>query len=204
MVLPLNILSKESRLRKQAMFLEFKELAAIRSHPAFEAVPRPWDLPKTRNFIEDTMNIDIWNRYDIRYGVKTLASRLDEEWSDWAATRTNVFGLLLSDLFSRFMPWLEQLPAHVNAADIGVRFERYFFAEAELRHTLEFWCKANTPPPGWFHLSGKKAKVMMNPGNPVIPKAKCIPSWRYYHEMMMTDNSWLVVEAIPEGGWVYV
>jgi hypothetical protein len=120
------------------------------------------------------------------------------------ATRTNVFGLLLSDLFGRFIPWLKTLLIHIKSTDVCARFERYFFSEAESRHTLQFWCHTNTPPPDWFHLSKNGGKVIMDPGHPVILKTKGVPSWRDYHGMMMSDKSWQVVEALPEGGWVYV
>ncbi|KAF8755114.1 hypothetical protein RHS01_05442 [Rhizoctonia solani] len=129
---------------------------------------------------------------DIRKGVKELAQHLDSDWPEWARP------------IRSFLSWLNSLPAHARSGNVGSAFEQHLFAEAEARHTLEFWCDSGVPPPSWFHLSQKGEKWIMNPGQPVIPKAKGRPSWRYYHEMMKSDGSWTVVEALPEGGWVYV
>lgn len=104
------------------------------------------------------------------------------------------------------MPWLEELPSHIKSGEVCSRFEKLLIAEAESRHTLKFWIDTNVPPPSWFHLSTKEEKVMMNPGHPVIPKSKSkgIPSWRYYHQLAMAGDSDIALEALPEGGWVYV
>ncbi|KAF8746453.1 hypothetical protein RHS02_00681, partial [Rhizoctonia solani] len=204
-VLPLNIVKSSTRLRKQQIFIEYKEFASVPNHPAFTDIPKPWQFPNTQSFLTRHENIHaLWDCSDIRKGIKELAQHLDSDWPEWAATRTNAFGTIISDLFAHFLSWLNSLPAHARSGNVGSAFEQHLFAEAEARHTLEFWCDSGVPPPSWFHLSQKAEKWIMNPGQPVIPKAKGRPSWRYYHEMMKSDGSWTVVEALPEGGWVYV
>ncbi|KAH7339003.1 hypothetical protein B0J17DRAFT_628357 [Rhizoctonia solani] len=204
-ILPLKIIRSSTRLRKQQIFVECKKFASVPNHPAFASIPKPWQFPNTQRFLTNHNNIYVlWDKTDIRKGVKELALQLDTEWPEWAATRTNAFGIVISDLFAQFLSWLGSLPTHSKSGTIGSEFEQLLFAEAEARHTLGYWCKAGTPPPSWFHLSKNGEKVMINPGQPVIPKANGKPSWRYYHEMMKSDGSWMVVEALPEGGWVYV
>lgn len=86
-VLPLKIVKSPTRLRKQQIFLECKEFASVPNHPAFASIPKPWQFPNTQRFLTDHNNIHaLWDRSDIRKGVKELALQLDAEWPEWAVS----------------------------------------------------------------------------------------------------------------------
>ncbi|KAF8600403.1 hypothetical protein BDV93DRAFT_559379 [Ceratobasidium sp. AG-I] len=190
--------SKETRRRNKAIYLEYAELAAVDNHPAIVAIAVKL-FPYTRQFLQDPKNSRIWETVDIQPAVEQVALRLDRDWPDWAASRTNVFGVVLSDLFYWFFPWLEALPSKKHAINAGMRFERHLFAQAEARQSIDWWKERNTQPAPWFRISETGERMRIYAGHPVMQmKAR---SWRYYQQYMVAKGA---MKVVPEEGWVYV
>jgi hypothetical protein len=84
--------SMETRRRNKAIFQEYAELASIRNHFAFAAVPHTSKFPKTTQFLEIPNVKDLWSQGNMQAGVAELALRLDLEWPDWAVSRSIIFG----------------------------------------------------------------------------------------------------------------
>ncbi|CAE6427698.1 unnamed protein product [Rhizoctonia solani] len=203
--LPIRAVKTSTCLRRQYIFAECKEFASVPNHPALASIPKPRQFPDTQRFLAERDNVyALWDRTDIQKGVKELALQLDAEWPEWAATRTNAFGIIISDLFTHFLARLSALPTHAKSGTVTSEFEQHLFVEAEARHTLEYWHKIGTPPPAWFHLSKDGEKVIINPGQPTTSEANGKPSWRSCHETMKSGGSRLIAEGPLEGEWVYV
>ncbi|KAF8751846.1 hypothetical protein RHS01_08317 [Rhizoctonia solani] len=101
------------------LFTRFCELASAPSHPAFAHIPPPTSFPQTQ------------------WLLRSNSSR-----------STNVLGLLLSDLFVDFYPWLENLAVHQTSCSTLLRFERHMFNQAQLRHTWQWWRHNRQTTPG--------------------------------------------------------
>ncbi|KAG8726344.1 hypothetical protein FRC11_000336, partial [Ceratobasidium sp. 423] len=117
------------------------------------------------------------------------------------ANSTNVLGLLLSDLFADFYPWLENLPVNKTSCSTLLRFERHMFNQAQLRHRWDWWRhNRQTTPAACFRpsLSGDNSKVEM-PQHPVNSRTRVTYTWRGYHELERRKECH---GEVMEDGWV--
>ncbi|QRV77948.1 hypothetical protein RhiJN_05963 [Ceratobasidium sp. AG-Ba] len=210
MTSPLKLIatSKATRTRNKAIFREYIEVASVRHHPALAAVPHPARLRRTREFLKSPgSRKSAWNKTDMCLAVTELAYCLDIDWPEWSMTRTNVFGLILSDLFRDFVPWLEQLPTHarLKSSLVGVLFEKYLFAAAHERHYTKYYYKKSRARPDWFGLAYADDKARMDVGHPAVTvdRKKRVVSWRAYQEAALAQVSWYK-HVVPEDEYVYV
>ncbi|KAG8740763.1 hypothetical protein FRC10_003921 [Ceratobasidium sp. 414] len=184
-----------------AIFHEFMELASIPNHPALAAVPPPEALRKTFQFLQSRPMRLLWKRGDMKAGCARLALRLDVEWPEWALTRTNVFGLLLSDLFAEFYYYLEGQPNNTPNNLFYIRFEKHLIREAERRHDNRWWASQRLQPLAWCDPEMDRS-VRMYPGHPFHAPKNTLVSWRRFHLVMMARK--LKPEDATKEGFVYV
>lgn len=136
-----------------------------------------------------------------------LLARLAPTWIVTQANSTNVLGLLLSDLFADFYPWLKSLRVNqlTVASTVTLRFEQQLFAQAQLRHTWDWWKlnhKTNSRMRFRPLLMGGSTKIVIA-GHPVDETTKQSCSWREYYERAskegncgekMAEEDWIVIE----------
>ncbi|KAG8680200.1 hypothetical protein FRC08_016475, partial [Ceratobasidium sp. 394] len=77
-----------AQLRRQAIFEEFLQLASTPNHPAFSSIPR------LAPFEHSSLNKD---EPEIHSHTARFLTTLNTQCPDWALTRTNVLGVILSD-----------------------------------------------------------------------------------------------------------
>ncbi|KAG8678968.1 hypothetical protein FRC08_017337 [Ceratobasidium sp. 394] len=209
MTSPLKLIatSKETRARNKAIFQEYTEIASIRHHPALAAAPHPTTLRMTNQYLKCPLAREGWKKSDMRAAVAQLAACLDIDWPEWAFTRTNVLGLILSNLFLDFVPWLERLPIHSKSKSnlIGVCFEKQLFAAAHERHFTKHWEHRGRVRPDWFQLNYSEDKARMDVGHPMVKMGtnRMMISWRAYQEAALQNVSWFS-HIVPEDSYVYV
>ncbi|KAB5592561.1 hypothetical protein CTheo_4028 [Ceratobasidium theobromae] len=185
---------------------QFSELTSVPNHPALAHIPPPSSFPQTRWFLNAANTRQAWIEGDLTGGVEWLALKLDKDWPEWAANTTNVLGLLLSDLFADFYPWLRNLRVNRLSvmSTVTLRFEQQLFAQAQLRHTWDWW-KLNykTNPRVCFRpsLVGANRKITIA-GHPVDKTMKLPCSWREYYERVSKEARY--GEKMTEGDWVVV
>ncbi|KAB5588598.1 hypothetical protein CTheo_7964 [Ceratobasidium theobromae] len=210
MISPTSIISKSkapenSEWDRRNLFAHFSELASVQNHPALAHVPPMTSFPQTRWFLLSNEPRKIWETDGLIGGIQLLTRNLDREWPEWAANNTNVLGILLSDLFADFFPWLEKLPVNRYSFTTAIRFERHLFAEAQLRHTWEWWrSNHKLTPNACFRpsLTGKKVKIVMAE-HAVHSRTRRTYTWRGYYEseskktkteVRVTEQDWVLVE----------
>ncbi|CAE6437678.1 unnamed protein product [Rhizoctonia solani] len=186
------------------LFTRFCEFASTPNHPALAHIPPATSFPQTQWLLRSEKKQKVWMKECMIDGVEMLAQALDRDWPEWAANSTNVLGLLLSDLFIDFYPWLENLPVHQTSCSTLLRFERHMFSHAQLRHTWDWWrYNRQTTPAACFRpsLTGNNEKVEM-PRHPVISRSRATYTWRCYHELEskkgcdveMMEDDWVVLD----------
>ncbi|KAG8684903.1 hypothetical protein FRC09_015074 [Ceratobasidium sp. 395] len=191
----------EVEKRRITIFQEFIQLASASNHPAFAAVPPPEALRKTFHFLQTRSMRILWKRGDMRAGCAKLALRLDTEWPEWALTRTNVVGLLLSKIFDEFYYYLEDQPNNTPNNLFFIRFEKHLMGEAEYRHRSEWWAGRRLQPSAWCD-RGMERGTMVYPGHPFhAPKGTTV-SWRRFHLVMVARK--LRPADVTKEGYVYL
>ncbi|KAF8595617.1 hypothetical protein BDV93DRAFT_564183 [Ceratobasidium sp. AG-I] len=204
------ILSKpnQAQWKSDNLFSHFAELCSVRGHPDLAHVPPMSAFPKTHWFLISDGTRTIWNSGNLACGVQMLALKLDREWPEWATNSTNVLGLILSDLLTEFIPWLENIPANKSSFTTAIRFERLLFEEAQLRHTWEWWrqnCKSK--PNACFRpsLVGGKTERIVCAGHPIQSKSRRTYSWRAYRDLVAgRSRSGATAEKVTSDNWVLV
>ncbi|CCO35170.1 hypothetical protein BN14_09285 [Rhizoctonia solani AG-1 IB] len=205
------VASSPTRKQKQSLgwdyhllFTRFCELASTPNHPALAHIPPPTSFPQTQWLLNSESKQKVWMKENMMGGIEMLTHALDQDWPEWAANSTNVLGLLLSDLFRDFYPWLAKLPAHQISCSTLLRFERHMFNQAQLRHTWEWWRQNRQISPGTCFrpsLSGKNEKVVMA-RHAVNTKTRVTYTWRAYweaewkecSEAEVTEDDWVMLE----------
>ncbi|CAE6435787.1 unnamed protein product [Rhizoctonia solani] len=205
------VASSPTRKQKQTLgweyhllFTRFCELASTPNHPALAHIPPATSFPQTQWLLHSESKQKVWMNENMMGGIEMLTHTLDQDWPEWAANRTNVLGLLLSDLFRDFYPWLESLPVHQTSCSTLLRFERHMFNQAQLRHTWEWWRHNRHTTPGTCFrssLTGSNNKVLM-PRHPVNSRSRVTYTWRGYCEVEskkecrgeVTEEDWVLVE----------
>ncbi|CUA74263.1 hypothetical protein RSOLAG22IIIB_11074 [Rhizoctonia solani] len=187
------------------LFTRFCELASTPKHSAFAGIPPAASFIQTQWLLQSEKKQKVWMKESMMGGIEMLTEALDRDWPAWAANSTNVLGLLLSDLFSDFYPWLENLAVNQTSCSTLLRFERHMFNQAQLRHTWEWWRRhRQTTPCACFRpsLTGKNEKVEM-PMHPVNSRTRVTYTWRGYYELEpkkeytggeMTEGDWVVLD----------
>ncbi|KAG9121876.1 hypothetical protein FRC07_001977 [Ceratobasidium sp. 392] len=184
-----------------AIFKEFVELASVPNHPALATIPPPGALRNTFHFLQSRPMRILWKRGDMKTGCAKLALRLDTEWPEWALTRTNVLGLLLSDIFAEFYYYLEDQPNNTPNNDFYIRFERRLMREAEYRHNSTWWDTRRLQPSAWCS-EEMEGGVIIYPGHPFHTPKNMLISWRRFHLVMVARK--LKPEDATREGYVYV
>lgn len=126
----------------------------------------------------------------------------------YQANSTNVLGIILSDLLTDFIPWLENIPANQSSFTTAIRFEKLLFEEAQLRHTWE-WYRYNrkSKPGACFRpsLVGGNAEKIVCAGHPIHSRSRRTYSWRAYRDLVakksepepmagrLTSDDWVLV-----------
>ncbi|CAE6461674.1 unnamed protein product [Rhizoctonia solani] len=184
------------------LFTRFCELASTPNHPALAHIPPSTSFPQTQWLLKSERKQKVWMKECMIDGIEMLTRTLDQDWPEWAANSTNVLGLLLSELFADFYPWLESLPANQTSCSTLLRFERHMFHYAQLRHTWEWWRhNRQTAPAVCFRpsLTGKNDKVEMA-RHPVNSRSRVTYTWRGYSEVE-SRKEWNGDEVMEED-WV--
>ncbi|KAG8699211.1 hypothetical protein FRC09_006753 [Ceratobasidium sp. 395] len=187
--------------RHVAIFQEFVGFASVSKHSALASTPPSAALRNTFQFLQSRSMRILWKRGDIKAGCAKLALRLDTEWPEWALSRTNVFGLLLSEIFDEFYYYLEDQPNNAFNNGFFVEFEKHLMLEAEYRHRSEWWSNRRLRPSAWCN-DGAKGDTIIYPGHPFhVPKG-VIVSWRRFHLVMVARR--LKAEDATKEGYVYI
>ncbi|KAG8721300.1 hypothetical protein FRC09_008103 [Ceratobasidium sp. 395] len=191
----------EPNERHTAIFQEFVGFASVSKHSALASIPAPAALRNTFHFLQSRSMRILWKRGDIKAGCAKLALRLDTEWPEWALSRTNVFGLLLSEMFDEFYYYLEDQPNNTSNNSFFVEFEKHLMLEAEYRHRSDWWTSRRLRPSAWCN-NETKGDTIIYPGHPFhVPKG-VIVSWRRYHLVMVARR--LKAEDATKEGYVYI
>ncbi|KAG8765733.1 hypothetical protein FRC12_007343, partial [Ceratobasidium sp. 428] len=116
-------------------------------------------------------------------------------------TRTNVIGLLLSEIFTEFYYYLEDQPNNTPNNLFFIRFEKHLMREAENRHRSEWWAGRKLQPLVWYDKE-MEGGTMVYPGHPFhAPKGTTV-SWRRFH-LVMVARKLRPADATKEG-YVYL
>ncbi|CAE7106548.1 unnamed protein product [Rhizoctonia solani] len=187
------------------LFSRFCELASTPNHSTFAHIPPTSSFTQTQWLLKSEKKQKVWKKESMMDGIEMLTRALDRDWPGWAADSTNVLGLLLSDLFIDFYPWLENLPVNQTSCSTLLRFERHMFNQAQLRHTWDWWrYYRQTTPCACFRpsLTGRNDKVEM-PSHPVDSRTRVTYTWRGYYELEskkeidrgeMAEDEWVLLD----------
>ncbi|KAG9082586.1 hypothetical protein FS749_006743 [Ceratobasidium sp. UAMH 11750] len=144
------------QLRRQAIFEEVLQLASTPNHPAFSSIPR---LSPFENGLPNKAEPGV-HSYTARF-----VTTLDIQWPDWALTRTNVLGVILSDALRNCPLYCNDLPR--PGYDLaGVRFEKQLFLQAFARHDIDWWISRRLAPTAWCRPKEAMNDLIMYPGHP--------------------------------------
>ncbi|KAG8680102.1 hypothetical protein FRC08_016534 [Ceratobasidium sp. 394] len=157
------------QLRRQAIFDEFLQLASAPDHPAFSSIP---PLPPFENGIVNESELD-----PPSYAA-SFSNTLDVQWPNWALTRTNVLGVILSDALRNCPLYRNDLP-RPSYDLVGVRFEKQLFLEAYARHDIDWWVSRRLAPTAWCRPKEAMNDLIMYPGHPFRTAGpKDLITWR--------------------------
>ncbi|QRV77991.1 hypothetical protein RhiJN_06006 [Ceratobasidium sp. AG-Ba] len=193
--------TKNPHPRNEFIFSEYMSLASTANHSAFAAVPNPEMLRKTHAFLQSRPMRIHWKRGEMKTGCAKLALRLDMEWPEWAMSRTNVFGLLLSPIFDEFYYYLEDQPNHDPSNPLYVKFEQCLMRQGEYRHRTQWWATKRLPMPGWCDRE-MPGGTTIYVGHPYQNSKGITISWRRIHLAMIARR--LKAEDAASEGYVYV